>query len=154
MANELFYTEDLSFEKEYLLNKLLALENSNPMTKITSPADILPAVWKYAEENQEHFVVASLNGAHEVIEIRVSSIGLLNRTLVHPREIFRQAIIDNAAAVIIIHNHPSGNLEPSQEDIEITKRIKDAGIIVGIEVLDHLIISKSGYYSFLEEGKL
>lgn len=146
--------KELIYSKEYLLNELFALETANPVKKITAPSDILSAVWKYAEKNQEHFLVASLNGAHEVIETRVSSIGILNRTLVHPREIFRQAIIDNASAIIIIHNHPSGNLEPSQEDIEITKRIKDAGFIVGIEVLDHIIISKCGYYSFLEEGKL
>jgi DNA repair protein RadC len=146
--------DELIYSKEYLLNELFALETANPVKKITSPSDILPAVWEYAEKNQEHFIVASLNGAHEVIETRICSIGLLNRTLVHPREIFRQAIIDSAAAIIIIHNHPSGNLEPSQEDTEITKRIKDAGIIVGIKVLDHIIISKCGYYSFLEEGKL
>jgi DNA repair protein RadC len=146
--------DELIYSKEYLLNELFALETANPVKKITAPSDILPAVWEYAEKNQEHFIVTSLNGAHEVIETRVCSIGLLNRTLVHPREIFRQAIIDSAAAIIIIHNHPSGNLEPSQEDNEITKRIKDAGIIIGIEVLDHIIISKCGYYSFLEEGKL
>lgn len=145
---------ELTYSKEFLLNKLYALEAADPVKKITSPSDILPAIWKYAEEIQEHFIVVSVTGCNEVIATRIISKGILNRVLVHPREIFRQAIIDNAAAIIIVHNHPSGNFEPSTEDIEITKRIKSAGTIVGIEVLDHIIITKRGYYSFLEEGKL
>ncbi len=148
MQKELIYT------KNFLLNELYALEANDPVKKITSPADILSSVWKYTEENQEHFIIADLNGAHEVIEIRMISKGLVNRTLVHPREAYRGAIVNNATAVILIHNHPSGNTEPSIEDIEITTRIKNAGKIVGIEVLDHIIIARKGYYSFLEEGKL
>ena len=80
--------------------------------------------------------------------------GLVNRTLVHPREIFSDPLKDRAAAVLIAHNHPSGNIEPSQEDIEITTRIKNAGTILGIELLDHIIFTDNAYYSFLEEGKI
>jgi DNA repair protein RadC len=80
--------------------------------------------------------------------------GLVNRTLVHPREIFSDPLNDRAAAVLIAHNHPSGNIEPSQEDMEITRRIKNAGIILGIELLDHIIFTDKAYYSFLEEGKI
>jgi len=80
--------------------------------------------------------------------------GVLNKTIVHAREVFITAIRDNSAAVIVAHNHPSGSLEPSAEDIEISKRLCEAGDILGIAVLDHVIISKSGYYSLCEHGKL
>ncbi len=148
MQKELIYTKD------FLLNELWALETANPVKKITAPADVLSAVWEYTEKDQEHFLVVDLNGAHEIIEIRIITKGLVNRTLVHPREIYREAIVNNASTIILIHNHPSGNYEPSTEDIEITKRIKNAGVIIGIEVLDHIIIARRGHYSFLEEGKL
>ncbi len=122
--------------------------------KITAPADALPYISHYSDRKQEHFLCLSLNGAHEVIQARVVSMGLVNRTLVHPREIFSDPLKDRAAAVLIAHNHPSGNIEPSQEDIEITKRIKNAGKILGIELLDHIIFTGNAYYSFLEEGKI
>jgi len=122
--------------------------------KITAPADALPYISHYSDRKQEHFLCLSLNGAHEVIKARVVSMGLVNRTLVHPREIFSDPLKDRAAAVLIAHNHPSGNIEPSQEDIEITRRIKSAGIILGIELLDHIIFTENAYYSFLEEGKI
>ncbi|MEA1876827.1 MAG: JAB domain-containing protein [Bacteroidota bacterium] len=146
--NELFYT------KEYLLEQLYALESVNPVKKITQPSDVLSSIQKYAYKTQEHFLSISLNGNHEVIDTIVVSVGLVNRTLVHPREIFRQAIFNNASAIIIAHNHPSGNMQPSAEDVQITKRIFEAGKIVGIEVLDHIIITNKGYYSFLEDGAL
>ena len=122
--------------------------------KITSPADALPFISHYSDRKQEHFLCLSLNGAHEVIQSRVVSMGLVNRTLVHPREIFSDPLKDRAAAVLIAHNHPSGNTEPSQEDVEITRRIKNAGVILGIELLDHIIFTDNAYYSFLEEGKI
>ena len=80
--------------------------------------------------------------------------GLVNRTLVHPREIFSDPLKDRAAAVLISYNHPSGNTEPSAEDMEITRRIKNAGVILWIELLDHIIFTDNAYYSFLEEGKI
>ncbi|MCK4543488.1 MAG: DNA repair protein RadC [Spirochaetales bacterium] len=123
-------------------------------SKINSPSDILPMVRHYADRLQEHFLCLSLNGAHEVIRLRVVSIGLVNRTMVHPREVFADPLQDRAAAVVAAHNHPSGNLEPSTEDREITQRLKKAGSILGITMLDHIIFSKEGYYSFLEEGTL
>jgi DNA repair protein RadC len=122
--------------------------------KICSPADTLPYINHYSDRKQEHFLCLSLNGAHEVIQLRVVSMGLVNRTLVHPREIFSDPLKDRAAAIVIAHNHPSGNIEPSQEDIEITKRIKSAGTILGIELLDHIIFTGEAYYSFLKEGKI
>ncbi len=123
--------------------------------KITVPGDVLPLVRHYGDRLQEYFLCLSLNGAHEVIKTRVVSVGLLNRALVHPREVFADPIIDRAAAVIIAHNHPSGNVEPSMEDREVTIRIKAAGETLGVELLDHVVFSSTGlYYSFLENGEL
>lgn len=123
---------------------------------ITRPNDALEPILKELEkikfQDVECFVCITLNGCHKIIGTYIISKGLVNRTLVHPREVFRPAISDNATAVIIAHNHPSGNLEPSLQDMEATKSMKQAGDIIGIKVLDHLIVSPSvkGYFSFLE----
>jgi DNA repair protein RadC len=123
--------------------------------KIGAPGDVLTLVGHYGDRLQEYFLCLSLNGAHEVIKTRVVSVGLLNRALVHPREVFADPIIDRAAAVIIAHNHPSGNVQPSMEDREVTIRIKAAGETLGVELLDHVVFSATGlYYSFLENGEL
>jgi DNA repair protein RadC len=120
--------------------------------RISHPSDVYPLIAHYADRKQERFIVVSLNGAHEVIAVRVASIGLLNRTLIHPREVFADPLSDRAAAVIVAHNHPSGRLEPSQEDIDITERLAKAGKTIGVGLLDHLIFSWEGYWSFLESG--
>ena len=86
--------------------------------------------------------------------MRIVSIGLINRTIVHPREVYADAIVDRATAIIVCHNHPSGNLEPSDEDTAVTGQLKEAGEILGIKLLDHVIFAVSGYYSFLEAGAL
>ncbi len=122
--------------------------------KISYPADILPLVAHFGDRNQEHFLCLSLNGAHEVMRLRVVSIGLLNRTVVHPREVFADPLQDRAAAVVVAHNHPSGNVEPSKEDREVTTRLKEAGETLGVPLLDHVVFSTKGYYSFLEHGEL
>lgn len=120
--------------------------------RIQHPSDVLPLLLPYADKKQEYFLCISLNGAYEVIKTRVVSIGLLNRTMVHPREVFADPIMDRAAAIIVSHNHPSGNLEPSAEDREITSRLRKAGEIIGITLLDHIIISEKGHFSFLKEN--
>jgi DNA repair protein RadC len=122
--------------------------------KIGMPTDVLPLVARFADRNQEHFICISLNGAHEVIAVRVVSVGLVNRTMVHPREVFADAITDRAAAVIVAHNHPSGSVTPSGEDRAITRRLEEAGNTLGIPVLDHVIFAATGHYSFLENGGL
>jgi len=122
--------------------------------KIATPADLLPHVRHYADRKQEHFLCASINGANEILNIRVVSIGLIDRSPVHPREVFADALSDRASAVIVAHNHPSGGVEPSHSDIRITAQLKAAGEVVGIELLDHIIFNRTGYYSFLENGKL
>jgi DNA repair protein RadC len=123
-------------------------------SKIETPADLLPHVRHYADRKQEHFLCASINGANEILNIRVVSIGLLDRSPVHPREVFADALGDRAAAIIVAHNHPSGGVEPSQSDISITAQLKAAGEILGIELLDHIIFNRTDYFSFLEAGRL
>lgn len=122
--------------------------------RIGEPRDILPLVSHWSDRPQEHFLVLSLNGAHEVIRLRVVSRGTLDRTLVHPREVFVQPLGDRAAAVVCAHNHPSGQLDPSPEDRELTRRLADAGNLLGIPLLDHVIFTQDDYYSFLENGGL
>ncbi len=122
--------------------------------RIAFPADVLPLVRHFADRKQEHFICLSLNGAHEVSAVRVVSVGLVNRTIVHPREVFADPVTDRASAVIVCHNHPSGNVEPSSEDREVTRRLAAAGETLGIPLLDHLVFSDRGYYSFLEHGEV
>lgn len=122
--------------------------------KIAFPTDVLPLIRHMADRKQEHFLCISLNGANEVIATRTISVGLVNKTQVHPREVFADPITDRAAAVIIAHNHPAGSVTPSKDDVEITRKLKVAGETLGIRVLDHIIFSHKGYYSFLENNKL
>ena len=122
--------------------------------KISFPADVLPLIRHYADRKQEHFICVSINGANEVITARVVSVGLVNKTQVHPREVFADPITDRASAIIVAHNHPSGGLTPSKEDLEITKQLKSAGEILGINLLDHIIFNDKGYYSLLEKSEI
>jgi DNA repair protein RadC len=116
--------------------------------KIVTSIDIYKAIKKYASNEQELFIVITLNVSHEIIAIHIASVGSSNMTIIQPREIFKHAVRDNAVAIIVAHNHPSGAVEPSPEDVGITERIIEAGKILGIHVIDHLIISKRNYYSF------
>jgi len=124
-----------------------------PIT-IKEPGDIVGFLKRYTKSKQEAFLVITLSGAHEVIAVHIVTIGLVNKTIIHPREIFIRVIKDNAFSIIIVHNHPSGNCKPSAEDDEITKNIKEAGELLGINLLDHLIITKNEFYSFRKSGKL
>ena len=121
--------------------------------KVRHPSDIVPFLRHYSVRKQEQFICVSLNGAHEILAIRVVSVGTLTHTLVHPREVFADPLADRAASLILAHNHPSGSLEPSVEDLNLTKRLCEAGRLLGIEVLDHIILSPNGeYMSFIEAG--
>jgi DNA repair protein RadC len=122
--------------------------------KIVVPQDVLPLLADIAGKQQEHFVCISLNGANEVIEKRVVTIGLLDKSQVHPREVFADVIADRAASVVFAHNHPSGELQPSEADLRIHEQLTEAGKILGLHVLDHVIITRKGYYSFQEAGLL
>jgi len=114
---------------------------------IRQASDALPYLQEIRAKNQEHFVCISLTGANEVIASRVVTVGLLDSSQVHPREVFADPITDRAAGVILAHNHPSGTLEASAEDVALTKRLVQAGEILGIRVLDHVIVSRQGYAS-------
>ena len=118
--------------------------------KVRKASDVVPVIKHLTDRKQEYFITVSLNGAHEVINIRVVTIGLVNKTQVHPREVFADVIVDRAAALIVAHNHPSGDLTPSMDDVQITQILSDAAKLLGIKLLDHLIISHKGYYSFQE----
>ena len=120
--------------------------------RIEIPEDALPYLASIRDRKQEHFVCMTLNGAHELIESRVITVGLLTSSPVHPREVFADAISDRAAALILAHNHPSGNLEPSADDLTLTRQLVEAGKILGIEVLDHLIVTKTAHSSLRERG--
>ena len=128
--------------------------NGGLNSHVTRPEDILPHVAYLKEKRQEHFICITLNGAGEVLGNRTITLGLLNHSLVHPREVFAEAITDRAASIICIHNHPSGSLEPSSQDIAITTQLRDAGAIIGIQLLDHIIVSKNGHLSMRERGLL
>ena len=122
--------------------------------RIRYAKDIYEELKEFANKKQEHFITITLDGASHIIEKRVVFIGTLNQSLVHPREVFADAISDRAASIIIAHNHPSGQLRPSQEDKMVTNRLKEVSQIVGIELIDHVIVSKEGFYSFRDEGEL
>jgi DNA repair protein RadC len=122
--------------------------------KIAFPPDVYPLIRHVADRHQEHFLCVSLNGANEVIAVRTVSVGLVNRALVHPREVYADPITDRASAVIVAHNHPSGNLTPSQDDLDVTRQLQEAGKIIGIRLLDHLIFDQNNYCSLLEKGRL
>ena len=122
--------------------------------RITSAADVYEELKPFSRKQQEHFLSITLDGASHIINVRTVFIGTLNQSLVHPREVFADAIADRAAGIIIAHNHPSGTLSPSRADMQITDRLKEVAKLVGIELLDHVILAKEGYYSFSDEGLL
>lgn len=126
---------------------------------ILEKADSPAMVWKYllpefAGLSREEFRVLVLNNKNHVLKKCIVSMGTISETLVHPREVFREAIRESGASIIIAHNHPSGVLTPSVEDVTTTQRIKEAGEIIGIKLLDHVIVCDNGYFSMREEGLL
>ena len=121
---------------------------------ISTPDDLIPFVNHYAMSEKEHFLAVTLNGGHNIIQIHVVSIGTTNRALIHPREVFGEAIRENATALILCHNHPSGHTYPSPEDIDATNNLIEASKIIGIPILDHIIIDCNSYFSFKENGLL
>ncbi len=130
----------IDFDKKWLSNQ-----------KITSPADVAELfIPIFRDLNKEHFMVVCLSTGNKIIRYETISIGSLNSNVVHPREVFKVAIENNSANIILIHNHPSGNLEPSNEDIRLTNRLKEAGKMLDINVFDHIIIGGSNFRSFVD----
>ena len=137
------------------LGRRMARENAGERPRIRGPRDVYdlcaPAL---RDAKQEEFRVLLLNTQHAVIRELVVTRGTLDASVVHPREVFRAAIIESAAAVVLVHNHPSGDPAPSREDREVTEQMADAGRLVGISVLDHIVIGDGRYVSFVEAGLL
>lgn len=135
------------------LGRRMDSKNFDEEKPITTPEDVAKRFGPQLRDlKQEVFKVICLSSSNKIISSREITKGLLNSSLTHPREVFREAILENAASVILLHNHPSGNLEPSREDISITKQIVEAGKIIGISVHDHIIIAGNEHTSMMERG--
>jgi len=120
---------------------------------IKNPESVVKAIRASIKDKaKEHFKLILLNPRNKIIGISTISIGTLNASLVHPREVFKDAITHSAASVVLAHNHPSGDPEPSEDDLKITKKLVDSGEILGIKVLDHIVIGKNNFYSYKERG--
>jgi len=133
------------------LAKRYTIQNNR---RITSAQDVSDELQQYRDRKQEHFLTITLDGASHIINSRAVFIGTLNQSIVHPREVFADAIADRAAGIIIAHNHPSGTLEASRADLQITQRLQEVSKLIGIELLDHVILTREGFYSFADEGLL
>ncbi len=133
------------FAKRYLIKDGIKIRNAD---------DILKLVEDIRNKKQEYFITLTLTGADDLIEKRTVFIGTINQSIVHPREIFANAISDRAEGIVFVHNHPMDNPEPSYDDIEITNRLCEVARIVGIRVVDHIIVSKKDYFSFQAERLL
>lgn len=122
---------------------------------ISSPNDSAELFRTFIQDcDREHMILCCMDTKNQPTSISVISIGSLNSAIVHPRELYKVAILSNSASIIIAHNHPSGDISPSHEDIVLTNRIDEAGKIIGIKLLDHVIIGKDAYFSFKEDGML
>ena len=123
-------------------------------TRYSAPREVYETFRFLMQETKEVFLTIHLDGKNRIIAVDMVSIGSLNQSIVHPREVFKSACLSNAAAVILIHQHPTGDPTPSREDISITNRLKEAGELMGIKVLDHIIVGDGSYHSFVERGVL
>ena len=126
----------------------------SPLIKVTSSQEVFERFRFLKNESKEHFITIHLDGKNKIICVDVVSSGSLNASIVHPREVFKSCLLSSAAAVVMLHNHPSGDPTPSREDIELTERLKEAGEILGIRTLDHIIIGDECYVSFADRGML
>ena len=134
-------------KKRELLKQLVQLESDKPTICIKEPKDAFFPLAKWADKSEEHFLMMTLDTSYNIIEIHELTKGLIDRVLIDSRIIFRKAIMDNAHSIILAHNHPAGSLHPSLEDKKLAERLNGCSRILGIAILDHLIISKEGFYS-------
>lgn len=118
------------------------------------PEDVWKELKDIRDNKKEHFIIFYLDSRNQEIKREIISVGSLNASLVHPREVFEPAVKNLAAQIVLAHNHPSGDPEPSEEDLEINKRLVEAGKILGIEVIDHIIVTQNSYFSFKEKELL
>ena len=123
--------------------------------KILSPSDAYEMIKDQLQDlDREQFIITCLNTKNEPTNISVVAVGTLNKAIVHPREVFKTAILSNAASIMAFHNHPSGDTTPSQQDLQLTNRLYEAGELLGIKLLDHLIIGDGSFTSLKEKGYL
>ncbi|TXH01308.1 MAG: JAB domain-containing protein [Candidatus Moraniibacteriota bacterium] len=151
----LFEEKGLGKAKASQIIAILALGKrlqSKEKPEILTPQDVWKLCADFRESKREHFAAFYLDTQGKVIDRQIISIGTLDASLVHPREVFEPAVSLRAASIIVAHNHPSGNLEPSREDIEITKQLVEAGKILNIQIIDHVIITKIGFTSTKKKG--
>jgi len=123
-----------------------------PDRRYTSPEQISQIFSFLTTESKEYFFTLHLDGKNRILCLDGVSVGSLNQSIVHPREVFKTALLSSAAGIILVHNHPTGDPSPSSEDITITRRLKEAGELLGIKVLDHVIVGDGEYISFVERG--
>lgn len=128
------------------------VKEATPTAQLLSPQDVFDSMKDIRRTKKEHFVVFYLDTRNQQIKREIVSIGTINASLVHPREVFEPAVRNLAVQIILAHNHPSGDLEPSEEDLDVNRRLTEAGQILGIEVLDHIIVTNASFKSF-KEGK-
>lgn len=126
----------------------------HPPSSLLTPRDVWRSVSEIASRKKEHFIVFYVDSRYQELGREVVSVGTINASLVHPREVFEPAVKLLASGIVVVHNHPSGNLDPSREDLSVTARLKEAGAILGIPLLDHIIVSQEGFSSFKEKDLL
>ena len=137
------------------LGKRVLMKNSKNHFRYTNPKDIFESVrYLFTGKKQENFYALYFNQKQELLERKLLFMGTVNRSVVHPREVFKEAYLLSASSVICIHNHPSGDVTPSMEDIRVTKALIEIGEMNGIPILDHLVVSDDAYYSFREHGRM
>lgn len=151
MKRTIMTTYSLQRVKE--TSQLYNLQSNGIVRSPDDIAEIFKEVFNTEGMTKEHFLLASLNTKNKVEALHVVHIGSLSSSIVHPRDVFQLAILDNAASIIVAHNHPTGDTSPSQEDIQVTRRLKEAGKLMGIELLDHIILG-DGHISLKEKGYL
>lgn len=127
-------------------------ESKSTRKRLASSTDVWSAMADLGKSDREHMVVFDLDTRHRVIERRIVAIGTMTSVEVHPREVFKPAIMNGAAAMVLSHNHPSGDPTPSREDIALTTRLREVGDLVGITVLDHVVVGAEGYVSLADRG--
>lgn len=154
-AKALQLKASLEIARRVLKNELKKEKTKNTANAIASPDHIAEHIRQEIRNwNKEHFYVISFDNRNRIVGTDLITVGTLNSSLVHPRETFQAAISHHAASIAVSHNHPSGDPHPSDADLEVTKRLSDAGTLMGIGLLDHVIVSKTEFFSFREEGML
>ncbi len=136
-----------------LANRLEGSPDTADKPLVKTPEEVVALVWgRLKDKKKEHFLALLLDTRNQLIKVAEISVGSLDTSIVHPREVFKEAISASAASVIFVHNHPSGSVEASEDDIKLTKRLAEAGGIIGIDVYDHVIIGEKGFLSLKREG--